>query len=273
VALYRMARDRKSLMPIHRFALCWMLPGLLFLSASAFKSRHYAAPLMPPLALLAAVELNHFIARRGMRSAYRAWLLASTCMAVCAVGVVAVIVNQSKGQAGLVAVLTVIAIGVGAITWLGSQRRVVPQFAALFATVWLASIGVLTLVLPYHDSYRDQAVLAQDVNRQVPANAKLYLLRLPDNQVTYYLSSQMVRVDDELEAFETIASEESTEVYALAPEFLARRLAKLGRLEVLGRCASVNRYLKDYERMTFIRLTRSISVASSAANRSQETCR
>jgi len=80
-------------------------------------------------------------------------------------------------------------------------------------------------------------------------------------------------VDDEAEAFETVAAEQSPQVYALAPEFLAERLAKLGRLEVLGRCASVNRYLKEHERMTFVRLTRAVSVASSAANHSQETCR
>jgi 4-amino-4-deoxy-L-arabinose transferase-like glycosyltransferase len=248
-----------------------MLPGLLFLSASAFKSRHYAAPLMPPMALLAAVGLNDVLARRPARRFGKALLHAGAWIAICTAGAVAVYIRQPKGDVGILIVLQVIAVGAAVIAWLGSRRLVVPQLAALFATFWLASAGALTLVLPYHDSYRDQTVLARKVNQAVPAGSKLYLLRLPDNQVTYYLTPELVRVDDAQAAVKTLAAHRSRQIYALAPEFLAESLSSLGKLEVLGRCASVNRYLKQNERMTFVRLTRDAGVASSAGDRSQET--
>jgi hypothetical protein len=103
------------------------------------------------------------------------------------------------------------------------------------------------------------------VNTVVPSGGKLYLLRLPENQVTYYLTPKLVRVDVAEEAVATVAAAQTPQLYALAPEFLAHDLSSLGKLEVLARCASVNRYLKPNERMTFIRLTRQPEVASAAS--------
>jgi 4-amino-4-deoxy-L-arabinose transferase-like glycosyltransferase len=268
LAAWRLGKQSGALAPIWRFSLCWLAPGLLFLSASAFKSRHYAAPLLPPLTMLAAVGLNDFLQWRAARERGKTLLYAGTWMALCAAVTAAVCVWRPKGYVGIIVVLQIIAAGAAALAWLGGRKLVVPQLAALFATAWLAAAGVLTMIVPYHDSYRDQAILARRVNQEVPAGAKLYLLRLPDNQVTYYLSPQLIRLDHSALAIEALRADRSPQVYALAPEFLANRLSKLGEVEVLGRCASVNRYLKPNERMTFVRLTRDTAVAAAAVPRS-----
>ncbi|HEV8290796.1 MAG TPA: glycosyltransferase family 39 protein [Tepidisphaeraceae bacterium] len=47
--------------PINRFFLCWFIPGVILLSLSSFKHQHYAFPLLPPAAILAAVGLLQLI--------------------------------------------------------------------------------------------------------------------------------------------------------------------------------------------------------------------
>lgn len=52
---------------VQRFLWTWLLAGLLFLSASSFKHKHYCYPILPPLSILCAMLVSRHIEMLGRR--------------------------------------------------------------------------------------------------------------------------------------------------------------------------------------------------------------
>lgn len=238
--------------PLGRFLVCWMLPGLVLLSLSRFKSQHYPAPLVLPLLPLAAIGLRDWVAQRQQWRAV--WLAGSAAAGFsgCLLGAAGLMLWQPRGYLPMIVVL----IGLGlALAWIGYcdlRRRPDWHLGTVFGTAWVGVAVVLVVILPEHDSYRDQTLLAREINSRLPETAPLYVVSLPRSQITYYLTTPVVRVDEAAE-FRAAAAAQRTPCYVLAPEYLTAELSRQGRAEVVARCASINKYLKPRERLTCIR--------------------
>lgn len=254
--------------PLGQFLVCWMLPGLLLLSLSRFKSQHYPAPLVLPLLPLAAIGLSEWVAQRQQWRGV--WLVLSGAAGFigCVLSAAGLMLWQPKGYLPMIGVL----VGMGvALAWIGYcdlRRRPAWHLGTLFGTAWVCVAVVLVVILPEHDSYRDQTLLAREINSRIPAAAPLYVVNLPRSQITYYLTTPVVRMDEAAE-FRAAAAEQRSPCYVLAPEYLTAELARQGHVEVLARCASINKYLKPRERLTCIRWEP--AAMSSLANQGQPT--
>jgi 4-amino-4-deoxy-L-arabinose transferase-like glycosyltransferase len=54
-------RSAPGLREMRRFTLCWVLPGLLVISAASWRHKHYAIPLLPVLSMWTAVGLVDWV--------------------------------------------------------------------------------------------------------------------------------------------------------------------------------------------------------------------
>ena len=80
--------------PFWKFTLCWLVPGLSLLHASAFKKSHYLSPLLPPLTILAALGLSFFVGGFRRRDWRQFALCAVPVMLGCLIAVAAIILGQ-----------------------------------------------------------------------------------------------------------------------------------------------------------------------------------
>jgi 4-amino-4-deoxy-L-arabinose transferase-like glycosyltransferase len=66
----RLVQDaRRPTAYLERFLWCWFFGGVVFVTLSVFKHKHYCFPVLPPLTLLAA----KLMAEHGVREGRRAW--------------------------------------------------------------------------------------------------------------------------------------------------------------------------------------------------------
>lgn len=253
LGLARVLRDRVVADPRWRFLACWFVPGMCLLSASAFKSRHYPIPIFAPLTILAAIGLVEYLSRRYRTDRPRLGMLAVLTIGAAAAGIV--IVERAKIQfhdAAAVLIAT-IAVGVLAAIYCEARRQAAWQIGVLLGTVWCVGVGVQLWIIPGHDSYRHQTELAARINRVIPAGKPLYMLNLPDNQITYYLDAPVTRIDTPTNFIVPAEHSEPREYFVLAPIHVAQTLSGQGQATVLDMAAEINsRYMTERDRLTFL---------------------
>lgn len=224
------------LLPWWRFAACWTIPGWLLLNFSSFKSKHYAAPLMPPLSIIAALVLLAWL-RRGTQWSSRvlvAGLLAGGV--VCALGAMAIMrfLPLPSAECQWLAILLVLgSLCLAAVVWCQSSGRKQFALVASFGTAALAVLVATTQIMPHHDSYRGQAEFAAAVNRLVPEGEACCLLDLEENQITYYLRNPLRRFISMTEFREEICTEHQV-CYVLAAQAAYKDLIRDFEIEELG---------------------------------------
>ncbi len=181
LAAFHGVRQRVWAHPWWRLAFCWIVPGLALLTASAWKHQHYSAPLLPPLSIVAALGFWQYLARRHAGRGPRPSWLAAAVATACARGVTAVQIWPPRGAGPITVLIAIVGMASLAVIYCEHRRWPAAQTTALFATVWLAAAGALTLVMPYHDSYRDHADFAAAVSAEGarrPAVAPVPIARL-----------------------------------------------------------------------------------------------
>jgi 4-amino-4-deoxy-L-arabinose transferase-like glycosyltransferase len=239
--------------PIWRFLGCWILPGMVLLCASSFKSKHYPAPLMPAATVAAALGLVELLqSRYRVRPRHHLWM--AVAIVLGSAGAIGVVLQQSpEGAWGYAALIAIFAAGVLAMIEMERRRRFQLHLTAIFATVWLVVAGVFAWIMPHHDTYRDQTELARRINRTVPAGATVHLVELPESQITFYLDRPLVRRDRPKEFMAGLPADRASCYYVVAPERLSRALATAGEVTVLDHCDSIIRWMKPEDRLTCFR--------------------
>ncbi|HWC88508.1 MAG TPA: hypothetical protein VG433_02605, partial [Pirellulales bacterium] len=239
--------------PRWRFLACWFVPGMCLLAASAYKSRHYPIPLLVPLTILAAMGLVQYLAMRHRLRRPRLGLLAGLTVAGSAAAIVVVERLQVKGHEAIAGLIAVVAVGLLVAMYCEARRRAVWQIGAMLATIWCVAVGVQLWVIPDHDSYRHQVELAARINRAVPEGKTLYMLTLPDNQITYYLQPPLTRIDTAIYFADQAEHDAPQEYFVLAPIHVVEMLCQRGEGKLLDRAADINsRYMTERDRLTFI---------------------
>ncbi len=245
-------RKRELPAQLRAFVVCWIVPGLIVLSLSHFKSKHYPAPLMPPLLMIGAAAMVGFYRYRQTRSVAAHLFAAGAGVVGAVIAIAALSVAQPEGYVTMIALVGAMLATQLAMVAFEYRRNLTAELATLFGGAWVIIIVALGLVTKYHDSYRDPTLLAAQANQIVPADETLYVVDLLENQITYYLDRPVVRIDDQDE-FATRAETAPTELFILGPENLESTLASLGQIETLERCASLRRYQTPDERLTLFR--------------------
>lgn len=247
-------RKRAWRVPFWRFAACWVTPGMAVLILSACQSKHYAAPLMPPLVVAGAIGLLAYFEWRQQSGRWSHFLMAGLCVAGCAGGIVAVRLAHLREYETVTWLLVVLGLGLLLAIYCESQRRPRAVMAVVFSSVWIVEAAVLGLLMQRFDSYQDQTDLARRTNQRVSSAEPVYVVRLPESQICYYLRSPLQRYDDPL-AFSKWVQDNQTTAYALAPEFVVDELQLRHHVEVVDRCATVNRFLTERDRITLVRVS------------------
>ncbi len=286
-------RQRVWSHPWWRLAFCWIVPGLALLTASAWKHQHYSAPLLPPLSIVAALGFWQYLAWRHEGRGLKSSWVAAAVAAACALGIAAVQIWPPRGAGAITMLIAVVGMASLAVTYCEHRRWPTGQTAALFATVWLAAAGALTLVMPHHDSYRDHANFAAAVSAKVPDGRRLHLCQLPDLQIAYYLRPELVRADKpadvralceaascEAASCEVASCEVAScgaaegELYLLAPRHVVEEtLPAFGDVAVLDSCPTIRRIMTERDRLTLVRLQTPPRTARSRSEKGNATNR
>jgi 4-amino-4-deoxy-L-arabinose transferase-like glycosyltransferase len=270
LALWRLVRSGEFRDRRWVFLTCWFVPGMALLSWSSFKAKHYTIPLLPPLAVLAAVGGFDYLRHRYALGQRLRALLPLGIVVGCVAAAAAVELQHVTAAHAKAALVGLIGVGVLAMSYFESRRQAAWQLGAMFATAWLVAVGVQLFVMPVHDSYSAQTQLAQRVNDAVAPNQSLYMLDLPENQITYYLRPQVIRLD-RLPEFELRVAEAASDwLFVLAPLRVAEKLARTGETHEIARCSQINSYLTERDRLVFLKFKRSETAQRTSAGESKK---
>ncbi len=227
-----------------RFMFCWVLPGLVALSLSAWKWKHYIIPVLPPLSIVAAWGMG-YIMYDARHKPIQPWLAGPLIIAASVGGILAVHLTRPDLFWPVTAVVCIAAAGLLAGVYFENTRQALPHAAALIGAVWLAAAVVHLFILERFDSYRVQARLAAHVNENLPPGRPIHICGLQEDQVIYYLDHE-VRQSLTLEDFrrDIAQTPPGRTMHVLAR---ARKLEDLRKLGVVEQLAQSSR---DADEMT-----------------------
>ncbi|WP_169977500.1 ArnT family glycosyltransferase [Tautonia rosea] len=257
-------RAQKTSDPRGRFLLCWTFGMMLVLSLSAWKHKHYIIPALPPLSIWAALGLIR-IMTGAIPDRLRHWPIARisrlTMPLLGLLGIVGVLGLAASGRSGLplagASIATLVGLGL-TITdrlWHAGQPRA--AVAGTFAVVWGAFVLVQSLAMPEVDDYRGQSELATRFSAELPPDADLSVVGIPDPQITYYLPIPVRRHDDVASFADRLVIEfdsDEERVYVVGPQWILDDLEHLGRVRLLDRATSIHPRKGEPDRMLALEL-------------------
>lgn len=182
--------------PAGRLLICWLSAGLVLLSISAWKHKHYALPLVPACLPATAVGLMLWL-RFAREQAKPRPLLSAAIVLIVAVGI-ALAGRRAVPSGSGVMILVASAFAVGGLfvvvaDWL---RKDYLRAVGIFATAWLTIAAVEWKVLPRFEGYRPFADFARELNQTLPRDATVWLVEMGEHHIAYYLDRPLRRMDD-----------------------------------------------------------------------------
>ncbi|MBL8828278.1 MAG: glycosyltransferase family 39 protein [Planctomycetaceae bacterium] len=243
-----------------RLLAAWSLGGIGVLSLAAFKTKHYAIPALAPLAVISARALVDHLQWR--KRATQHWTLLSIAAIVAGVTAAWIVIGKlpriSSDERNMIGVaLAFVAVGMTVVLWYERQRHIRGQCIASFATAWCVSLVVQIGIIPFHDSYRHQTEFAAVLNEQWgerAARMTLYLVGLPENQVTYYLRPRLEGENDPLVFLRQVARRPHEQpLDVLGPRWVFELLDQYGEVTQPQHCPQMNRYQTEVDRLTLFR--------------------
>ena len=206
--------------PVAQLLLCWFLPGLLVLCASAWKHHHYVIPMLPPATLVTAAGMELWLRTLKLQ---KAWPGALLWLAGCAVAIALVWRLAKTGRNEIAMTVVLLTVGGAIASYVIARARDAASVAAIFGTAWAVSFAIGWLVIPEFEDYRWSAELAKRANSEVPAGKPIYLLGLGEHNTAFYLRPPIVRVDK----VDTLSSKDALalgDVYAICPASLVPKM-------------------------------------------------
>ena len=219
-AIVQGVRRRAYRGPVGQLLICWFVPGLLILSASAWKHHHYVIPMMPAATLVTAAGMELWL--RSLKP-QKAWLGTLLWIFGCTIAIALVWRWAKTGRNEIVMTVGVLAVGGAVASLFLARARGAASAAAIFATAWAASFAVGFAVIPEFEDYRWSAELAKRANSEVPAGQPVYLLGLGEHNTAFYLRRPIIRVDD-LDKLKYRNALSLADIYALCPESMIEEL-------------------------------------------------
>ena len=143
--------------------------------------------MLPPLVVACAVGLHEYLKRH--KAAPNRWLphLLSLTLLSGAAGVGFIVWKRPTDWQAVAVVAMLLSIGTAlAIVW-EMRGRTALQLGTLFGTIGIAFVMVQVWIMPSHDSFRPLAELGRRASAQVPADAVVHLMFLPESQVHFYI--------------------------------------------------------------------------------------
>lgn len=239
--------------PIIWWSLCWLIPGMLFLSASAWKWKHYLSPLLPGLTLILAVGLDHWLYNfsKSLQRFWRPMMAATAILAVA--GIVVIQRMQPLGSTPISIMIVVISVSCLLLFELSRRQQVRWSVPVLFALVWLSIVGAFGFIMPVHDHYRVQTEFAQRINIRQDVDKPLHLIGLGYDQIIYYLKKPLVR-DDKFEDFIASVRVASSTTYVLIKKADLPKVKELGAVHELDSCRSPRLNVDVAQGLTLVRI-------------------
>jgi 4-amino-4-deoxy-L-arabinose transferase-like glycosyltransferase len=238
-------KERAFRRPLIKFFLCWFLPGVIVLSAVAFKHQHYAFPLLPPLAILGAAGLLRYIEHQHFQKNQLHRFAAIALVVACVAAAIVVHVSGQKSQTirQLDWPITLI-IGVGGVgglimIFMESQRRLVGQLAAIFTTWWIVVVLVQVRIIPLVDDYKLDADLARAANARVPAGQTIFIID-PEPKVephsAWYLRPPILRFADANDFLSHVPARPGEAAYVITNAAQSDAMSQRGVVQIIQRC-------------------------------------
>lgn len=259
VGLWRVIKVPDYRSKLTLFLATWFAVGFTVLSLAAFKHKHYLIPILPPLSIVMAWGLEYV---RNL--AIKRWALVSGAAFASFAGLVGIGILLLHPQPWSGVVLAAIAIGLaGMLVSLGlyDRQRWNSSIGAAFVTAGLLIMTIQGYLMPYFDDYRDQTDVAIRAGELAPTDQPIYVVDLGETQALFYLRHALIRVDHH-DLLEQSAGRSDSSLYVLGTAGTAEALESLGAVEVLDRCVSMRPYMKESERMVFMRVDRTNHLGS-----------
>lgn len=196
IGAWRFWKAKLTWTPLGTFIACWVLPGLLILSLSAWKHRHYAIPMMPPLSLFASGALIALVNRVHRPGRIERWISAGAMM-LAAIVAGWILWRYGQAYAAVGYLIITLLLGGGLIhLYLEVNRKPLMQLVAILGTAWCVAVFSRVMVMPKMDEYRPATDFARWAVQQIPPGDRLIVLGEGESQLFYYLPAQVRRVDD-----------------------------------------------------------------------------
>jgi 4-amino-4-deoxy-L-arabinose transferase-like glycosyltransferase len=237
-----------------RFLGAWFIAGLLLLTLSAWKHKHYAIPLLPPLSIVAACGLDRFLASPPLRAIAWARLLSLALIVLGPFVGLGAWLASAPIVAGIGLTIAVGGLGLAVFSSpsIFSTRR--SALVAAFGTVWCVSLLAQGAVLSRFDLYRGQADLARRTTSSLPAGTDLSVVEIPDPQIVYYLRLPLRRHDTWASFASRVQSDPASPRYIIAPARLGPEFSRLGLVRELDRSSQLHPLKPESERLTTFEL-------------------
>lgn len=245
--------------PLFLLAWCWFLPGVLFLSCSAWKWKHYMSPLLPGITLIAAVGLERwlYITSQILQRYWRPMMVATLLLGTA--GVAVVYKTNPLGKLPIVVLIMLATLSALTVMELNYRRLYRYSVPALFAMIWIMIAGVFIWVLPEHDHCRVQVEFAERINQRQELDKPLHLVNLSYHQIIYYLKKPIVRMD-KIKQFQTLAEEIDDEKFVLIKQKDLSEIQSLGLVQPLDSCPNTRRKAGAGDHLVLVRLQSAVSV-------------
>jgi 4-amino-4-deoxy-L-arabinose transferase-like glycosyltransferase len=216
---------------------CLVLTGLVVLSLSAVKSKHYALPLLPALTPILALGLLAYLRHQYSRPPRGYPLLLSLGCIAGIGGISAILLRAPEHSLNLAITAGILVAGSLAVIVLEWRRRRTAQLVAIFSTAFATIAAINLLITPVFDTFHVHRDFARRAAALVPGGQTIATLNLGMAQLTYYLplptlrvSSRSTRVPEEI-SYLIIAADDLPSI----PTLTSRLPTELLRLSPTGR--------------------------------------
>jgi 4-amino-4-deoxy-L-arabinose transferase-like glycosyltransferase len=242
--------DRKKFI---MFLASWFVVGFAVISLSAWKHKHYAIPILPPLSIYAGIGLERCIFGSWFPRV-RVRTIATLCLwaGLGTVFVVGMLRPELTILAGFATFTVIVGATLAAVLITGGRIGVAT--GVVFAAIWIVAALVLSAAMPFFDSYRDQTEFARRVNEVVPSDVPVLLVGVGENQITYYVRPPWQRIDDAAR-FLRRRDHDRREAFVLGPQRILDAVISREDFVVLDRCDSLRKHMTDSDRLVLIQLT------------------